>query len=322
MIEYVSLKGFSQPSALVDVWNKAFQGIFPLDEKLLIQNTLENQDVIEEGSKVALVEGKVVGYVCSKVWKSNYPIKNYQSAGFINCLVVDPLFQKQGIGSQLLKYAEDGLKHFGVTTIHLGRDTYNYFPGLPFDFIEVKGWFEKRGYINNRHTHDLVTHVKEPVKLNSLNDEKYQFKISTSADKEALLEFFERCFPGRWTYECMEYYATGGDGREFMIVKDDQKVIGFCRLNDESSNTIAYNTNWRKRFTKLGGVGPLGVDREYRGLNLGYQLTALAINELINRNVTDIIIDWTSLIAFYRKFGFEVWKVYYYMSKNIAIDMV
>ena len=40
-------------------------------------------------------------------------------------------------------------------------------------------------------------------------------------------------------------------------------------------------------------------------------------NILIENDVTNIIIDWTGLLDFYRKLGFEVFKSYYYMSKTL-----
>lgn len=45
-------------------------------------------------------------------------------------------------------------------------------------------------------------------------------------------------------------------------------------------------------------------------------MVATAVNSLIERKVSDIIIDWTSLVDFYRKFGFEVWKSYKYFEKK------
>ena len=41
------------------------------------------------------------------------------------------------------------------------------------------------------------------------------------------------------------------------------------------------------------------------------------VNELIDRNTTDIIIDWTNLMHIYRNYGFEIWKSYTYYEKKI-----
>ena len=79
----------------------------------------------------------------------------------------------------------------------------------------------------------------------------------------------------------------------------------------------SYSLTWRKRFMALGGIGPLGVDTSYRNKNIGYDIVAYAHNVLIDNNVSNIIIDWTGLLDFYRQFGFEVFKSYFYMTKTI-----
>ena len=85
----------------------------------------------------------------------------------------------------------------------------------------------------------------------------------------------------------------------------------------------SYSLTWRKRFVALGGIGPLGVDASYRNKHIGYDIVAYAHNVLIDNNVSDIIIDWTGLLDFYRQFGFEVFKSYFYMAKhNIKIERV
>jgi hypothetical protein len=43
-----------------------------------------------------------------------------------------------------------------------------------------------------------------------------------------------------------------------------------------------------------------------------------AANELIGRGVTDIVIDWTQLVAFYEKLGFTPWKQYQSMTKQLG----
>ena len=71
---------------------------------------------------------------------------------------------------------------------------------------------------------------------------------------------------------------------------------------------------------EMGGIGPLGIDRAIRGKHFGIDLVKAAANELIGRGVTDIVIDWTQLIAFYEKLGFTPWKQYQSMAKTIGVE--
>ena len=98
---------------------------------------------------------------------------------------------------------------------------------------------------------------------------------------------------------------------------DNNKICAFAKVGYPSTkdNLISYSMVWRNRFTSLGGIGPLGVDKEYRKRHLGRDIVIYGKNVLIDNNVTDIIIDWTGLLDFYRPYGFEVWKSYHYLTK-------
>jgi hypothetical protein len=52
-------------------------------------------------------------------------------------------------------------------------------------------------------------------------------------------------------------------------------------------------------------------------MHLGYDIVAASVNALVEAGVSDIIIDWTGLLDFYRKLGFEVWKSYSYLYKKV-----
>ena len=96
-------------------------------------------------------------------------------------------------------------------------------------------------------------------------------------------------------------------------------ICAFAKIGLPTTDILltSYSLTWRKRFVALGGIGPLGVDASYRNKHIGYDIVAYAHNVLIDNNVSDIIIDWTGLLDFYRQFGFEVFKSYFYMAKTI-----
>ena len=80
---------------------------------------------------------------------------------------------------------------------------------------------------------------------------------------------------------------------------------------------MSFSLTWRARFSNLGGIGPLGIDPNYRKKHLGYDIVSSAVNHLIDEGAEQIIVDWTGLLEFYRHMGFEVWKSYFYSSKKI-----
>ena len=75
--------------------------------------------------------------------------------------------------------------------------------------------------------------------------------------------------------------------------------------------------NYYNRFESLSGIGPLGVDKNFRKLNIANNILKTIINELLVDGTTDIIIDWTNLMHIYQKYGFEIWKSYTYIYKEL-----
>ena len=143
--------------------------------------------------------------------------------------------------------------------------------------------------------------------------------LGNQVDKKDLIEFLDKNWPGRWTKEAVDYFEQGGDGGEYLVGLDKEKICAFAKVNFPNTPTklISYNLTWREKFNSLGGIGPLGVNIDYRGNHIGYDIIAEAINRLIDSGAEDIIIDWTNLLDFYRKFEFEVWKSYDYLQKKL-----
>ena len=117
-----------------------------------------------------------------------------------------------------------------------------------------------------------------------------------------MLSFLERVFPGRWHYEATPLRIDWRIRKGVHGVFHEGELQGFCRLNDPHSPVIAQNVYWSALVQgEMGGIGPLGIDREIRGKHFGIDLVKAAANELIGRGVTDIVIDWTQLVSNFTK---------------------
>ena len=116
--------------------------------------------------------------------------------------------------------------------------------------------------------------------------------------------------------EALEYFNDGDIQGEYLICLEDDKVVGFLRLNKNKIKKISYNENWNKRFDTLVGVGPLGVDPDYRKNGIAKALIFKGLIDSHNEGIKNAMIDWTGLMAIYQKYGFEVWKCYQYASKD------
>ncbi|MGG1662969.1 GNAT family N-acetyltransferase [Brevibacillus sp. NRS-1366] len=308
--------------ALCELWNQELGERFPMREELFRQNSFDDENVFHTGSWIAWDSDarRPVGFVVAKCWQEKLAVEMGKGLGWIQVLLVAETYRKQGIGGELLTRAEAALRQQGVQRILLGRDPYHYFPGIPEEYPDVKTWFEKQGYSAAAPLeHDLFCRYPDSTYAELPLVSDGHFRLLTSADKEAFLTFLHCCFPGRWEYEAIHYFRRGGTGREFVILERQGEIIGFCRINDSQSPFIAQNVYWAPLFPdELGGIGPLGVNVRYRGQGMGLAMVEAGIVMLQSRGIRQIVIDWTTLVDFYSRLGYQSWKQYAKYSKELG----
>lgn len=304
---------------IVALWNKEIGRDFPMRKELFIQNSFTDKNVSYEASKIVRNDaGNVIAFIVVKHFQEADVVDMHAETGWIQALLVDQAYRNQGIGSQLLEGAESYLKALGKKQILIGRDPFHYFPGVPSAYEATCNWLTEKGYVKEDTEVDLTCAYKESEAIDMPHFDEAEFVIAKQQDEEALLAFLHRCFPGRWEYEAKKYFAAGCSGREFVLLKVNGEVKGFCRINDPDSEIIAQNVYWAPLFDHgLAGVGPLGVDSSERGKGYGLAIVQAAIAFLRERNMQQIVIDWTGLIAFYEKLGYSVWKTYEPFAKKI-----
>ena len=302
---------------ITDIWNKEYGLILPISYALMERNT---NNAYQEASFIVKENEEIAGFIISKIYDYSYHNENYEQTGWISLIYVVPKYRKRGIGTKLLKLVEEEFIRLNKTILFIGKDFYNFFPGLPIDLKKNLEWFQKRGYERLYNTCDLIKN--KDIKIPLRND-KIKFVLGNQISKSKIIEFIESNWPGRWTLEAIDYFESGGEGKEYLVGIDGDKVIAFAKLGfpDTPTKLISYSLTWRDKFDFLGGIGPLGVDKSYRGQSIGFDLVAAATNILIDAGADNIIIDWTNLLDFYRKFGFEVYKTYDYLQKNLKGDL-
>lgn len=302
---------------LKELWNQEVGFIFPFYEELLFQKIKDCQYFSKDCS-FACYDGEIlVGVIISKVYDDDPIMSKYINKGWISLFYVSRKYRKNGIGSKLLNLSEEKLKENGVDEILFGSDYNNFFPGLPCDFFNLTEKFlEKREYILGHYSYDVVKNMEN---YNYIVERKTKFVIryATRNDKEAVLKFFEKNFYGRWYYEAKEFFEDSYVDNSYLLVFDNNVVVGFLRCNKESDKKISYNINWMKKFKKFEAYGPLGVDKDYRKLGLSRDLIVKAMNDSFKNGASEVLIDWTGLISLYQLFGFEVWKSYRHITKKI-----
>ncbi len=316
-MKYLKLKNYKQKENIYYLWNTEYGKIYPISKELFERNLL---NASLEYSYVVTKDDYLIGFIICKVWNEDFYINTYDENCWISLFYVNKSNRGNGIGTKLLNLVELNLKRLSKKNLYIGKDYLNYFPGLPVDLKNSANWFERRGFVRTYDTYDLIksNHLKKDDKL-KLRNLDIEYRICSIDDKEQLIAFIQRDWPGRWEKEAIDYFENGGTGKEYVVGIINHTICAFAKIGLPTTDILltSYSLTWRKRFVALGGIGPLGVDASYRNKHIGYDIVAYAHNVLIDNNVSDIIIDWTGLLDFYRQFGFEVFKSYFYMAKTI-----
>lgn len=308
----ITYKNYTLENALraKDLWNSEVGFIYPLSDELFYQNIVNCKYLFQEASFFAFDDDKLIGFIFPKIWDKDSLIEAYNDTGWISLFFVSHNYRKQKIGTTMFDYVEEKLKEENIKKIYIGRDINNFFPALPCDFDNgTFSFLEKRGYLSQGITHDAIKTCDGTLFNINPNQE---IRFARKEEKEAVLSFIKNNFPGRWHYEAVNYFDDGG----YVIALENKEIVGFLRVNFTYNKDIPYNLTWSNRFPKLGGLGPLGVNKEKRKHGIGSSLLSWSINFLTREKASHIMIDWTSLLAYYQKYGFEVWKCYRYYQKT------
>lgn len=308
-------------AALVSLWNAALPG-FPMTLRLLRQ-TLRHDPYFEpEGHIVArhASSGDVVGWVLCKSMRSAGPeVGRFQNRGGVGALCVAPKFQKRGIGKYLLARAEEHLTSRGspLTTLYF---PHHFLPGVPVECVAAKNLFEQFGCGNWSEHCDLRRNLSDyalppEVRATLERERDVEVRAARQDEGQAVQDFVARNFPGAWTLSTRAHFRRDQSARDFIIAIENRQVVGFCHVADAASTWLIPSTYWFPALSNSdgagwGGLGPIGMSPAVRGRGLGLALCARAVEELRARGVREMAIDWTTLLGFYGKLGFEVWKRY------------
>ena len=296
----------------IRIWNAAAHPDYPLNERFLSYNLTPSTGEMIDG-RAAIHHGETLGFVLVCALADD-PIS---TLGWISAIAIHPLAQRQGIGSELLTWAEGWLKTKGCKGVRIGGNLRPFLPGLPYSMRDNGVFFAKQGYQSppvQPYEYDIARSLRDyqPTYSKPAHAELTPIR---PGEEHLLLSFLHREYPGRWEFEAREFVKNGGRTYDFLLLRVHGEVQGFCRLTLSDSERPIERFYPQRLPKPWGQFGPLGLSKAVRGQGLGGYLIDAAAVHLQTLGVDGCIIDWTSLVALYGKFGFRIYNRYISLFK-------
>jgi GNAT superfamily N-acetyltransferase len=302
-------------SRIAALWNACIGDEFPMTDRLLAQNWLGDFMRPASGSLCVRERGEIVGWVLFKANDTVPPIlQKYRLRGGIGALCVSPSHRGKGIGSNLLRVAEEALAAAGCESCHLQYFPFHFLPGVPMVARDLVAFLETRGFGEFRECYDFIRDVKD---FDCPSDPR--IRPLSAAEASSCLAFVEREFPGGWHFSTKRHFEAGGAPEDIVVAIDRGEIIGFCHTFTKDSPLLGGSTHWYLLLgAHYGGLGPIGIAKERRGEGIGIALLMESVLHNKRRGVRNMVIDWTTLDGFYGKAGFTKWKTYLQGSKRLT----
>lgn len=296
------------------------------DEQDFTQQVVRNKNFSRDGFIVCLSKNEsVIGFinmVCKKEISTGETFQD--TPGYLNMLVVDSNYQKQGIGSTLLDLGEKYLKDNGKKEVTLShscpiklswyvdkeKHEHNKAPGIKKESYGLK-FLKKRGYAVQQEELSYYRNLKDftladEVKIQAENLEKegITFTFFNQLRHSGYSEMFERL-------EDPSFYKKFIDGiqegKDILVAVDQTQVCA-------TAGTIFREENGRGFFSALA------VDPLYQGRHIGNVLfgkLCLALKEKQADYMTLFVTKDNHARRIYERAGFKVVQEWSIMNKDL-----
>jgi GNAT superfamily N-acetyltransferase len=295
----------------IRIWNAASHQDYLINERFLTYNVILATGETIEG-RVAVANDEPVGFVLACAVQDS-------ALGWVSAIAVHPSAQRQGIGTELLAWVEGWLEEHRCKRIRLGGNLRPFLPGLPYGMRANVKFFEKHGYQSpgqQPYEYDIARSLKE---YQSIYPKPAHADLTpmNSGEEHLLLDFLQREYPGRWEFEAQEFVKNGGRASDYLLLRVSDEMQGFCRLTLSDSERPIERFYPQRLPQPWGQYGPLGLSKAVRGQGLGSYLIDASAVHMQSLGVDGCVVDWTSLLELYGKFGFKVYNQYISLFKTI-----
>lgn len=300
--------------AVVDLWNRTLHAD-PLTVKKFRKQALFDENFDPSLCYVALEEEQPVGFCLGMRRKFPYMERGLEpDRGWIVVMFVAREYQRKGIGTALVKRAEEDMKRAGAKNITLSAYSPSYFfPGVDEEnYPAAAAFFKGLGYVSGKKDYSMCKDLhgyqmsQESVKKMEAAEEKgYRFINFTYDYALELLEFNKNQFGGGWKRNALIAMQNGtAEDLILLVLSPKGSICGFCmRMIDGNP----------MRF------GPIGIDKAMRNEGLGSILLDFAQLEMAKRGVYHMYFVSTDEPGrrYYERHGIHVFRSFTSYKKDI-----
>jgi ribosomal protein S18 acetylase RimI-like enzyme len=141
------------------LWQRTLGQLWPLSQATFHHVTVANAAYRAGDHAVAQIGARRVGFVASQVRQiPGEPAPR----GQLTLILVEPRYQRRGIGRTLLEGALSGLRQRGVVEVQLGGGGLAYFwAGVPANLPSAWAFFQACGWAAAEQSFDLVRPLRD-----------------------------------------------------------------------------------------------------------------------------------------------------------------
>jgi len=294
--------------------------VFPLPEEVLHQVLERNPSHRREDALVAWIAGTPIGFAYAGLHRTEDPeMASYLSRAFLQAVVVDEPWRRQGIGRRLAVQVLAPARQRGVARIEAGGGMFYLWPGVPAELPAAMPFCSALGFEPGSQSFDLhgdVEHLEAREARSRLKADGLRVGAAGERDRAPLQAFLFEEFGGEWWHETRWFLDEGGAPSDILLMRDRSGAIaGLARTHTPQTRPIGPPHFWSgRRPANAGGLGPIGIARRLRGHGLGSVLLTVALDRLREMGLFDVVIDCTSLLGFYGRLGFAPWITFRHAS--------
>jgi len=317
IITYDPLLHYRQVASL---WHNTLGDTYAVSERVLFPRIIGRSTLAPGDGLVAMDGEHLVGFGLLEIDRAPICPGRPES---VQALLIDPQYQRRGIGSLLLANLEDRLHNLGVTNVIVGGGPWRFWTGIPEDLPAAAAFFTKHGYAANYEAIDMCAQLENF----RLPDQARECLTAAGAeiascaldDVGAAYDLLTREQPG-WRGSFLAL-VTAGDVANVLLVKHGAEIIGCIQTYPRHARLPGANVVWERRYgEEMGGFGAVLIAKAWRGKGLGVAMIQAAAQYVKDSGAIHCYIDWTgrSLAPFYGKVGAKICKVFGMYGKALG----